>query len=112
MKLKFLLTALLMFATFGAFASVADGDLDLANPASLIQLLTPLIVLGTTWIVRKVNPVIPGWATMLVVPLLSAAVSWATTLLDNPDLSWLLQFLYGLLSVFIHQVYKQFTDKR
>ena len=111
MKLRFILSAILVFVTFGAFATTQTSDIDISNPASFVQLLTPIIVLGVTWVVRKISGFIPSWATILVVPVLSAAVSWATTLLDNPNLSWLLQFLYGLLAVFIHQFYKQITTK-
>jgi hypothetical protein len=47
---------------------------------------------------------------MLVVTLLSTAVTWANGLLDSSgDLSFLMQVLYGMLAVTINQIYRQFT---
>lgn len=112
MKLKFLLSALfvLAFSAF-AFATNTIQDPDTTTAADIVTWATPFVVLAVTWLVRVAKPIIPGWATMFVVTGISAAVTWASTLLDNPDLSWIQQFGFGLLSVFLHQLYKQFTAK-
>lgn len=111
---KFIQVALLVMLlivpalTFGltTFQDPVDTS---PTAATIVQWATPFIVLLATWIVKAIKPIIPGWATMIVVTAISAAVTWASTLLDSPDLSWLQQFLFGLLAVFIHQFYKQFT---
>lgn len=80
------------------------------TPANIIEWLTPLVVLGATHVIRLVKPLIPGWATMLVVTLLSMAVAWITSLLsDTTEMSFIAQTLYGLLAVVINQFYRQFT---
>lgn len=110
MKFKIFLSVLFVMA-FATFA-FAQNQSELApTAATIVQWLTPFIVLAATWLIKVAKPVIPGWATMLIVTAISAAVTWASTLLENPDLSWLQQFAYGLLAVFINQSYKQFTKK-
>lgn len=113
MKLKFLFTALILlaFSTFAFATNTFQEEVSIApTAATIVTWLTPFIVLGATWLVKVAKPVIPGWATMLVVTAISAAVTWASTLLENPDLSWLQQFGFGLLAVFINQAYRQFTN--
>jgi len=105
MKTNFLLLALLLVTT-SLFAQT-DQNINLEDPSSLVAYLTPIIVLVTTKLVRLVKPSIPGWATMVVVMLLSLIVTWLTNYIGDPDVNYLQQFLLGLVSVFIHQFKEQ-----
>lgn len=100
---------LLLFVPLMAQDVEPGGDMDMAK---VLEILTPLIVFGAGWLVKKFKPSIPGWATMLVVGALSAAVTWITNLVGNPDLGIFLQFAYGLVSTFIHQLSVQFSAKK
>lgn len=74
----------------------------------LVTLFTPLVVYGVTWIVRKFAPGLPGWVVvMLIVPLLSLAVVALTGLLGQTSLTFWQQFAYGLLAVFVNELYVQ-----
>lgn len=87
-----------------------QADPETVSPANVVEWLTPFIVLGATALVRWGAPKIPGWMTMIVVSALSAAVAWATNAYaDAAALGFVEQTLYGLLAVFINQVYRQFT---
>lgn len=109
MKTKnFLVMLLFMMVTFTTFAFVQDGSTD-PGSGTIVEWLTPFIVLAGTWVFRKFAGKIPGWATMIVVSSLSAAVAWVTPLVTNVDASYLEQVLYGLLAVFINQLYRQIT---
>lgn len=79
------------------------------TPLLIVEWLTPFIVLLVTFIVRKVWSSIPGWATMIVVSAVSAAVAWATNV-ETGEMSMLMQTLYGLLAVFLNQLYRQITS--
>lgn len=95
--------------TVSIFAMGQDSpEVDVNDASSLVTYLTPFIVLGATWLIRLVKPSIPGWATMVVVLLLSSATTFLTNTLGNPDLGWLQQFGLGLASTFVHQIYVQF----
>lgn len=104
MKTKILTMVLVLF-TMVAFAST--GQDNGTSPANLVLLATPLVVFGVGQLVKLVKPLIPGWAmVVVVVPALSAAVTWVSTIFVE-DASWLIQFGAGLLSVFVHQLSKQ-----
>lgn len=76
---------------------------------TIVEWLTPFIVLAATWLVRVVKPNIPGFWTLTVVTALSGLVTWLTNLLAAPDMSWLSQFGLGLAATFVHQIYKQLS---
>ena len=105
----FLFTLLLMFIPTLLIAQ-SDTEPDFSNPSSIITWLMPLVVLGATHLSKLVLPIIPGWAKMIIVTLISAVITWLTNLAATPDLSFTLQFAYGLLAVFIHQFYKQIKN--
>lgn len=74
----------------------------------LVTLFTPLVVYLVTWALRKVAPKLPGWViVMLIVPLLSLAVAALTGFLGQTTLTFWQQFAYGLLAVFVNELYKQ-----
>jgi hypothetical protein len=78
------------------------------DAVQLITTLTPLIVWLVTWIIRKYLSTMPGWViTTLVVPALSAIVAWVSSALGSTELTWLMQFGYGLLAVFVNEFIKQ-----
>lgn len=110
MKLKFLLLAVVLLFTTGLYAMGVQNEVDISNPASLVAYLTPFIVLAVTWLARIIKPGIPGWATMVVVMILSTAVTWLTNQLGNPDMTFIQQFLIGLGATFVHQFKQQITD--
>lgn len=87
---------------------VLDTILMVIAPAEIITLLTPLIVLIGTWIVRVIFYRLPGWAIVtIVVPVVSILVAVVNHLLVQPDLNFIYQVLYGCLAVLLHQIYKQ-----
>lgn len=102
-KAMYLLLVLLLVPTL--LMAQTEGEFTTEN---MVIWLTPFIVLGVTWIIKKVGPIIPGWATILIVTGLSTAVAWVTTITIAPEAGFLSQVGLGLLSVFINQVYKQF----
>lgn len=106
-----ILVAFLMLLVFVPLMAqdVTGGEMGIEQ---IILYLTPFIVYGAGLVVKLVKPHIPGWAMMGFVGALSAAVVWITNLTLNPDLSVLLQFTFGLLSVFIHQLFKQFSSEK
>lgn len=113
MKTKLLTLALMLigFSSFALTGSTIVNELDPASPVDLVVILTPIIVFGVGELVKLISPLIPGWAmVVVVVPALSGAVTWASTLLTDQG-SWLVQFGFGLLSVFIHQLSKQLQAK-
>tara|TARA_R110000772_G_scaffold182375_2_gene293630 strand:+ start:2042 stop:2341 length:300 start_codon:yes stop_codon:yes gene_type:complete len=91
------------------FASTGQ-DLDFNDPSALVTAISPLIILAATWAVKKLVPIVSGVGTLIVVTVLSAISAWVTGLIIE-DGSWLILFLAGLGSVFINQVYVQFTEK-
>jgi len=76
--------------------------------AEFVAILTPLVVYFVTWLIRKFVPDVTGWfIVMFIVPLLSLGLTWVTGLLGNPELTFWGQFAYGLLAVFVNELYKQ-----
>lgn len=76
--------------------------------SELVTLFTPFVVFGVTYVVKKIIPSIAGWIiVMLVVPLLSLLITWVSGLLANTGLTFWEQFGYGLLAVFINELFKQ-----
>ena len=79
----------------------------------LILWLMPFVVWIVTELVRKFKPMIPGWAILtVVVPLLSGALTLISNYLATPGQTWLVQFLFGLLAVFISQLRIQLSAEK
>ena len=78
----------------------------------IITYLTPFIVFAVAWLVGKFKPLIPGWAMLGVVGLLTSLTTWITNLIGNPDLDWIYQLLYGLLAVVLSQLVKQLSPSK
>lgn len=81
---------------------------DLNDPASVITWLMPVITLAVTWGIKQITPLITGWVTLIVVPLISGGIAYIATVLDS-DAGFWIQFLAGLGSVFLNQLYRQLT---
>lgn len=95
-----------MFSTF-IFASTATVA-ELNDPLSIVEAITPLLIMLATALVKKISPSIPSWVIpTFIVTGLSALITYLNNLLGDPSLPWLAQFIYGLLAVFLHQVSKQ-----
>lgn len=105
MKIKHFLVLVLMLCITTTFAFNMQNSLE---SSTIVEWLTPFIVLAGTAIARYIIPKVPGWATMIIVSGLSAAVAWVTNV-DGSDMSFIMQTVYGLLAVFINQIYRQFT---
>jgi hypothetical protein len=95
------LTPMLVLAQDGSTGGSAEN---------IVLWLTPFIVLGATALIKVVKPLIPGWATLIVVTGLSAAVAWVSELTVGGDASFIIRVGAGLLSVVIHQIYRQFNQ--
>lgn len=103
-------TLILFMILLTPMLMIAQGDpADPVEAGTIVEWLTPFIVLASTWVVRTFKPSIPGWMTMIVVSGLSAAVAWVTNITIGGDMSFFTQTLLGLLAVFINQTYRQFT---
>lgn len=109
-KILFIVLAVLFVGSANA-GVISPPEVDVQDPSSLVAYLTPFVVLAATWLVRLVKPGIPGWATMIVVLLLSSATTYVTNLLSSPDVSPLIQILLGLGATFLHQFKQQFTSQ-
>lgn len=99
---------LFLFAAIVAVPVFAIGQ-SAPDSGTIVEWLTPFIVLAATWLVKVVRPNIPGFWTLTVVTALSGLVTWLTNLLAAPDLSWMAQFGLGLAATFVHQIYKQLS---
>jgi hypothetical protein len=81
------------------------------SPDILSQLtiwLTPLIVFAATWLVKKIGPNITGATTVaIIVPVLTAIVSFISYELNLSVGNVMLQIVLGLLSVFVNEFIKQ-----
>jgi len=78
----------------------------------ILEALTPLIVYGVTALFRKISPWLENnsVATIALVALLSGVVPVVTNLFEGSgELSFLVQFGYGLLSIVLSQVYRALT---
>lgn len=108
-NLKIFLSLALVFFTLAIFAQ--DGTVpEEVVPETIVVWLTPFVVLGVTFLIRLAKPLIPAWATMVVVSLLSAAVAWISNYTGAAgETSFLMQTLIGLLSVVINQAYRAFV---
>jgi hypothetical protein len=79
--------------------------------ADLIDALTPLIVLGATAVVTWARKKIPDIVIItLIVPIISLGYALLTEFIDGGILVWWQQAIYGLIAVFIHQVYRKFQN--
>lgn len=111
-KLKFLLVAFLLFVAAPMFALTTTEVVDGPTAGQVVEWLTPFVVLGLTYVIRLLLPLIPSWATLLVVTALSGMVAWITSILtDVTDMTFLMQVGYGLLAIVINQFYKAFSTK-
>lgn len=97
-----------MVLPLGLFAQATD--VDVTNPASLVALLTPIIVFASIQLVKLVKPMLPGWILGLLVPGLSTLAAYLTNLMGEPDMSFLVQVILGFAATFVHQLIKQFTS--
>lgn len=106
--LKFLIVifAALMLVPLQAIAQ--EELVDFGSASSVITWLMPVIVLGATWLIKKIAPFITGTVTLIVVPLVSTGIAWLGTVLDS-DSSFLVSLLAGLGSVFLNQFYRHLT---
>lgn len=78
----------------------------------VILYLTPFLVWAASWIIAKITPLIPGWAMLAVVGVISGVLTYLTQLLANPEIDWWQQLLFGLLAVLVDQIKKQFSPKK
>jgi len=79
------------------------------EPGALIEALTPLLVLGLTYLTRIVVPLIPSWGTVLVVTVLSTLMTFIAAKLEGGDLTWWQNVLWGLMAIVANQFYRAFT---
>lgn len=100
----------MLLFTVSLFAMGQDPTgIDLSNPGDLVASVTTLVVLGLTYLVRKIKPSISGSVTLIIVFALSAVIPYITELLSDTSLGYWPQFGLGLLSVVLHQLKTQFS---
>lgn len=73
----------------------------------LINILSPLVVFGVTWLVGKLVTV-PGWVVvMVIVPALSLLAAWLAEVMGATGLSFWAQFGINLVAVTVNEAIKQ-----
>lgn len=70
------------------------------TPTALIDLLSPVVVIFVTWLVRLAKPKIPGWAVLGIATFFGSLAAWLITQVD-PSASWFSQFAIAMLAVLI-----------
>ena len=113
MKLKLILLTMLL-AVQGMFALTLIQDVpevDLTNVNTLVAIVTPLVTLAATWLLKKILPFITGIKTLVVVPIVAGIFTLLSDLLITHDLSFIVQLVAGIGAVFIHQLYVQLTQE-
>lgn len=101
-KLLFVFALLLMFTT-SAFALVEVQEADVTDPNALVALLNPVIIFIALQGVKLIKKIAPGWLLGLIIPGLSALGAYLVGLV-SPDSSFILTFVLGFGSTFIHQL--------
>lgn len=94
---------ILLFVPMMLFAQGGSDDGGSTN--SLVLALTPIVTLLSVFVVNfilKLN----GTIKLLIVTVVSAGLPYLTDWALNADGSWLIQFVAGLASVFVHQIFK------
>lgn len=94
---------LLLFVPLMA-QDVTGSDMNIEN---IIIYLTPFLVFGVGQLVKLVNKNIKGVWLLMLIAASSGIIAFVTDLTTTPELSWVLQFAYGMLSVVVHQFFKQ-----
>ena len=108
---NYLIMTFLLLLTVTAYAtSVQDIPEEGITAGYLLTMLAPIITLGLTSIIRKIQPKISAMWTVLVVAGLSVAVTWVASMMGAlEDSSLLVQFGWGLLAIVINQFYRAFS---
>lgn len=76
---------------------------------SIMGALTPLVILGVTWLVQKIKPTLMGWNIVwIVVPILSLIATAILSLIDQATQFWS-QLLWNFLSVAVAQLIIQLS---
>jgi hypothetical protein len=86
---------------------------DIPEPPGMVWIgyITPLIIMGVTWLVRKVKPKLSGWTIVwLIVPALAALLSFITTQLDLTTFGFWMQSVWNLLAIVITELIKQLNQ--
>jgi len=84
----------------------------IAGVMELVTLFSPLVVFGSTELIKYFLPTIqtkiPGWLVIsFLVPALSMLLAW---LVPSTEFSFWIQVVYGLGAVFIRELMKQLQD--
>lgn len=103
-NLKTVLIGMLLLAPMLLLAQSEDAP----TSTTIVEWLSPFIVLGVTYLFRLVAPLIPGWATMLIVTGLSTLLAWVNGI-DTEGMSFFMQVIYGMSAIIINQFYRAFT---
>ncbi|HEX9601649.1 MAG TPA: hypothetical protein VF985_09175 [Mariniflexile sp.] len=103
------LLILMLFITLPIFA-IQELELNPAN--DLIMWLSPVIIWVVGLLLKSLAKVPSTIMLIVVVPILSFAVTWFTNTLEVSDLSFWMQFIYGLSAVFIDQLKKKITEEK
>lgn len=106
---KFLILILLVVFPVMGFALQETGDNSIVE--TILVAVTPLIVMSVTELFKWMLPKLPGIVVLIMATVWSSVIAWAYTLLDGNDLSWLEQFLYGLLAIVVDQFGTQLKNR-
>jgi hypothetical protein len=91
-----------------------EKPIDFGSASSILTWLAPIITLGatlaSTWLIKKISPIINGATTLIIVPLVSTAISYLGTLVSD-EANFFTMFFGGIGSVFLNQFYRQLTKK-
>ena len=79
------------------------------TPMGIVTLLSPVIVWAIGY-ASKIKDKIPGIYMLLILTIISTLVTLIDKQLLNSELPFMIQILYGMASVFFHQLYKQWKS--
>ncbi len=86
--------------------------LQVVGAPDIVSLFTPLVVMLVTELLKWAIPKLQGWIVVtFIVPLFSILVTWVTTLIANPEMTFWIQVVYGLLAVVINELYRQLKQR-
>lgn len=109
LNFKYLIMTLAMLAfTTVTFALGQDvPEVDLTSPTVILGILTPVLTLGAVWAAKKIIPSLQGIGTLIAVPVIAGLITLISNAFVDNDLSWILQLVLGMGSVFLNQFYRE-----
>lgn len=109
---KLLLVVMLSVIFIPTGLVLAQNGEPIVSVDNLIGALTPLVIFGVTWLVKRIKPTLVGWNIVwVVVPILSLAASAVLVMAEQASSFWG-QFGWNMLSVTIANLILQLSPEK